>query len=190
MPETALLPDPHVGFRIRLDIGDKAAGWFAEVGGLSVERGVKEHAEGGVNDHVHWLPGVVSRSSLTLRCGVVTGPLWTWFKKGLYDGKVERRQVSVIFLDAQGKVIRQWDIPDAFPARWTGPDLKSASSEVAVESIELATGGGGEGGGQGGEAPEEGEPEVNVPRLAVKVYDLLRRELRVERDRLGRRDFW
>jgi hypothetical protein len=31
-----------------------------------------------------------------------------------------------------------WDFKKAFPVKWTGPELRAASGEVAFESIELA----------------------------------------------------
>ncbi len=31
-----------------------------------------------------------------------------------------------------------WDFKEAFPVKWTGPDLRAVSTEVAFESIELA----------------------------------------------------
>ena len=31
-----------------------------------------------------------------------------------------------------------WDFKEAFPYKWTGPDLRASSSDVAFESVELA----------------------------------------------------
>jgi hypothetical protein len=31
-----------------------------------------------------------------------------------------------------------WDFKEAFPYKWTGPELRSDSSNVAIESVELA----------------------------------------------------
>ena len=31
-----------------------------------------------------------------------------------------------------------WDFKEAFPVKWTGPDLRADSGSVAIESVELA----------------------------------------------------
>ncbi len=183
------LPEPLPAFRVRLDIGETTAGWFTECTGLTIERSVKEFAEGGVNDHQQWLPGPVHRSNVTLRRGIMGPELWQWFSRGLYDTVVERRAVTVIFFDVQRNEAWRWELADAVPIRWAGPELKSESGEVAVEELEIGQGtGGGEEGGGG--ASERHKPGIDVSQLAAKVYDLLREEVRSESARLGRGLDW
>jgi phage tail-like protein len=34
--------------------------------------------------------------------------------------------------------MKTWNITDAYPVKWTGPDLRATSMEVAIETLELA----------------------------------------------------
>jgi hypothetical protein len=41
-------------------------------------------------------------------------------------------------LDTKGIPVMWWDFKEAYPVRWTGPELRAGSNDVAFESIELA----------------------------------------------------
>jgi phage tail-like protein len=199
--------DSAADFRFGVEIAGIVVGWFTECGGLSIEREVHPYEEGGLNAYVHQLPGRVKASDITLKRGVADRELWRWFRQGLYNLQVERRNVSVILYGADHSERGRWDLIDAYPVQWGGPELKTDGNQVAVETLRIGQGGGGastavqrvtESGADGGEsqstaaagqerAPEQG---VNLPLLAEKVYDLLRQELRWERERLGRGRPW
>jgi phage tail-like protein len=53
-------------------------------------------------------------------------------------GEVKRRNVSIILLNSAGQDQRRWEFQDAYPVRWSGPDLRAGSAEVAIETLELA----------------------------------------------------
>ena len=184
--------DPSTTFRYLIEIGGIVQGAFTECSGLNVERKTEQVREGGLNDYVHTLPGNVERGSITLKCGVILSTeLWDWFQKGLRDGKVERRDISIIVPEAgattagQWQNARTWWFGAAFPSRWSGPELKAGDSAVAVEALELAYGGEG---GEGGEE-EEGQPKkeresaVDLPALSVKVVELVKTDLWIECER-------
>lgn len=127
---------------------------FTECSGLNIERDASTTVEeGGVNNYVHVLPGRVKYSNVTLKYGVTdSNELWEWFQKGIYDGKVERKNFSILLRNSAGDVVRRWDVIDAFPVKWQGPQLNTSSNEVAIETLEVAhhglqlnTGGGGRG---------------------------------------------
>jgi phage tail-like protein len=40
--------------------------------------------------------------------------------------------------DHAGETVKTWNITDAYPVKWTGPDLRATSMEVAIETLELA----------------------------------------------------
>jgi phage tail-like protein len=63
--------------------------------------------------------------------------LWKWFDRALADGKLERHNVSIILYNSDRTKMRQWDLKEAFPVKWTGPDFQSDSNQIAMESIEL-----------------------------------------------------
>jgi phage tail-like protein len=194
--------DPAPGFRYYIEQGGILLGAFTECTGLYVERKTEQVREGGVNDFVHTLPGSIERGIIVLKHGVIfSTELWDWFQKGLRDGKVERRNVSIILVDAGSLVpfvgplpARTWWFGEVFPAKWTGPELKAGESAAAIETLELAYGGsaggegeGGEGGdeGEGGEEEEEEEKEeaVDLPALGKKIVALLETEMWIECER-------
>jgi phage tail-like protein len=184
--------EPSANFRFELQIEGISVGWFAECGGLTIEREVTPHQEGGLNDYVHQLPGRIKHQSLTLKKGMVGEELWQWLQEGMYDGKVKRTNVSVILYKTDRSVLRRWDLTDVYPSKWTGPTLKSDSRQISLETLEFSQTDSDsliqraetdEAVVEGAQAV--GESEVDVHALAKEVYTLLRRELRLERERTG-----
>lgn len=188
------LTDPLPGYKFVVTIQGIVAGWFMECSGLTAERGVITRAEGGVNDYEHQLPGPITYSKLTLKRGLADNALWDWFQKGLYDGQVERCNVTVTLFNPDGTEAKHWDMTNAYPVRWVGLDLKADSSQIGVETLELAAGGGTEQSlvqraltGEAENSIGAISPEsIDLPALAQKVYALLKRDLEIERQRLGR----
>jgi phage tail-like protein len=129
--------DPVVKFRFSVKIKDAVVGWFTDCSGLTVERETLPQSEGGVNDYVHQLPGRVKQTKVTLKRGLADNALWDWFEKGLYDGKVERNNVTIILYNSDLSKKKQWDLENAYPVKWTGPDFQSESNQAAVESLEI-----------------------------------------------------
>ncbi len=129
--------DPVIKFRFSVQIAGVTVGWFTDCSGLSLEREIITRAEGGINDYTHQLPGRVKQSRLTLKRGFADNVLWDWFQKGLYDGKVERHNVSIMLYNSDRTKKKQWDLESAYPVKWTGPDFQSDSNQVSVETLEL-----------------------------------------------------
>jgi phage tail-like protein len=125
------------GFRICVKFGSNVAAWFTECSGLTVERGTLEVSEGGVNDHVTMLPQPVKPAHVTLKRGLADLSLWQWFSTGLYDCKIERRAVTIILFSADHTLMKQWSLTACFPIKWQGPDLKTDSNQIAIETFEL-----------------------------------------------------
>ncbi len=126
-------------FKFYLEIQGVLVGEFLECGGLSMERDTYAIPEGGVNDFVAIRPGKMKPfPNLTLKRGLTYDrDLWDWFRKGMYDGRVERKNLSVIIGNADFMKVKQWDIYDAFPVKWSLIDLNASTMEIAWESIEL-----------------------------------------------------
>ncbi|MBL8058826.1 MAG: phage tail protein, partial [Anaerolineales bacterium] len=124
------MPDdyPLLQYQFYLEITGVSVAQFTEVGGLNMEREVKQVPQGGVNDHIHSLPGRVKYSDITLKRGLTYSyDLWVWFQQGLYDLKVVRKDVSIFQLDKSGQCIRRWDVARAFPTKYTVSDLNATS---------------------------------------------------------------
>ena len=135
-PVTATF-DPVAGYRFSVEIEGIVVGWFTECSGLTATRGVHPVEEGGLNAYVHQLPKRIEYSKVKLKRGVADRLLWQWFRKGLYDLKIERHTVSIILYSRDGTSATRWELAEAFPTKWTGPDFKVDSSKAAVESLEF-----------------------------------------------------
>jgi phage tail-like protein len=137
MAETGRRPDPVRAFRFEVLVAGLAKGGFSECSGLSAQTEVKEYPEGGLNTHLQTFPGRTSQSRLVLKRGIVDRALHDWFWD-IVAGTIVRRSGSIVVLDERGaSPVAEWQFRDAFPAKWTGPDLNASQSSVAVESVEL-----------------------------------------------------
>lgn len=131
------LSDPILGYAFVVALGNDPLAFFTECNGLGIERDVKPHPEGGVNNYEHQLPGRVKQSKITLKRGLAGSKLWDWFHEGLYTCKVERRNVTIILFASNLMQMQAWDLTDAYPSKWTGPTFDTGKSEVSVETLEI-----------------------------------------------------
>jgi len=131
--------DPVLGFNFRVEINGVFEAGFNEVSGLQAEIEVQEYREGGINDFMHKFAGPVKfPSNLVLKNGNTDSvKLWSWYQD-VMRGKFDRKSLDVVLLDAAGDEKRRWKFKNAYPVKWNGPGLKATSSEVALESLELA----------------------------------------------------
>ena len=149
--------DPVCTFRFVLELGFLQAAGFSECTGLQLETKVFEYREGGRNSHLLKFPDGGAVGTVTLKRGITTGPasdaLYRWQRDvmgGTFDpgANPNRRpadasqdidnKVAVLLLDEMGRQVKRWQLVRPFPVKWTGPELKAASSDVAIEVLELA----------------------------------------------------
>jgi len=87
---------------------------------------------------VHKLPKITKYPNITLKRGITDSDvLWKWHQE-VISGLFMRMSGFIILLDSKGEEKWRWHFVDAYPVKWTGPDLKADSSTVAVETLELA----------------------------------------------------
>lgn len=131
------LPDPYHVFNFFVEIEGLLVAGFSECSGLQVETEVQEYAEGGLNDYTHHFRGRTKYQPLILKRGLtINNELWRWHQ-GVIQGDFERKNGTIYLLDAMHVPVVWWNFKKAFPAKWTGPELRANSSEVAIESVEL-----------------------------------------------------
>lgn len=149
--------DPVGNFRFVLELGFLQAAGFSECTGLQLETKVLEYREGGRNSHALKFPEIGSVGTITLKRGVTSGPgsdlLYRWQRDvmsgtfGTTDNPNRRpadsnqdidNKVAVVLLDEMGLPLKRWQLVRPFPVKWTGPELKAAASEAAIEVLELA----------------------------------------------------
>ncbi len=84
------------------------------------------------------LPGLNKYSNISLKWGITDdASLWEWRKKSI-DGKVERKNGSIILINDAGEEKLRWNFRDAWPTKWTGPTFNATGNEVAIEALEIA----------------------------------------------------
>ena len=124
--------------RFYVDIGGQKQASFTEVSGLSVEMNVEEVQEGGNNHFVHRLPGQCKVGNLVLKGGVVSASEFFKWMMEIAQGRITRRNISVILYDLKGAELMRWNFINAFPIKWTGPNLKADDTLATIESLEIA----------------------------------------------------
>ncbi|MCP4368469.1 MAG: phage tail protein [Deltaproteobacteria bacterium] len=129
--------DPLSSFNFLVEIEGVTSAGFQEVNLSDNENDITEYREGNEDITVRKLPGLKKFSNVTLKRGLTTDKaLWDWRKK-VMDGQVERQNVSIILLDENRNERVRWNIINAWPSKWTGPELKAPASEIAIETLEL-----------------------------------------------------
>ena len=111
---------------------------FQKCEGLEAETDVFEYEEGG--GVVHKFKGRTRYPNLILEKGISDNDeLFNWFKSVSTDGKIERKNGSVVLKNNQEEEIKRWNFYRALPCRWIGPKLDCLkTSSFAVEKIEIA----------------------------------------------------
>lgn len=138
MPRRAT--DPYASFNFLLEIDGIAKAGFSEVTGLNAETNVIEYREGGdATNTMRKLPGLEKYGNVTLKRGVSADPeLFKWHK-AVMDGDIVRDEaMSIVLLNEKREESVRWNLRQAWPAKWVGPDLKAGANEIAIESLKLA----------------------------------------------------
>lgn len=136
-----MLEDPYGGYYFKLEVDQQEVAHLLEVSGLKTSAQVFEVEEGGQNGFVHKRVGASRWDNLTIRFATNRSRfLQSWreqflrnpFDEGLW------RSGSIVMFDNHGDAVRRFHFVRAWPVAWEGPSLDSGSSELAVESLELA----------------------------------------------------
>jgi phage tail-like protein len=137
-PARGIDKDPYLSFRFRAEIDSLVVSGFNEVTGLTFESEVETFREGGVNTNEWQLAGPTKfPSKLILKRGLADADaLWSWYQD-VRNGRITRKNVTIMLLNHAGEVKWRWVFRQACPVKWSGPDFRAGTAEVAFESIEL-----------------------------------------------------
>jgi phage tail-like protein len=119
---------------------------FAEVHGINSELEVEEYREGGRNIGARRFPKWGRYPNLVFRRGVTGSTfLWDWWADvishsfTLATTSAPPRRNGVILLESTNhNTVAGWFFSNAIPERLVGPGLNARSSEIAIETLELA----------------------------------------------------
>jgi len=142
MPRRSDTPfDPYGSFNFIVEIDGIESAGFSECTGLDSETDVVEYREGNEEITVRKLPGLKKFSNITLKRGQSTNTdLFEWRKQTM-DGDVQRYNVSIVLYGEKGvnggdEVIR-WNLKEAWPCKYVGPEFKANANDIAIETLEL-----------------------------------------------------
>lgn len=128
--------NPFAHFNFIVEFGGINQAGFSEVTGLASEVEVMTYREGG-DSRVRQLPGLAKFPRVILKRGFTADrALWDWHRTAL-AGAVQRRDVRITLLDSAREPVASWNLTDAWPAKWQGPDLNARSSDITIELLEL-----------------------------------------------------
>jgi phage tail-like protein len=137
MSKTGARLDPIPSFRFTVAFDDPPGG-FTDCSGLQSETEVQEYAEGGLNSHTWRFPGRSKQSNVTLKRGIVSKVLWDWYRQ-IITGDFKARNCTILVHDPSGgDDVLEFQLADAFPIKWVGPELAAGQNNLAIETIEVA----------------------------------------------------
>jgi phage tail-like protein len=133
-------PRPASHFRLKLG-GHESAGLVREISGLS---SATELVEESVTDEqgrpfMRKVPGSTKFGNITIKRGVDNNlDLWKWRKQVIDQGpEAVRLDGTIELLDVDFQPVATYTFRQGWPSKYTGPDLNAASTEVAIETIEI-----------------------------------------------------
>lgn len=119
-------------------VGGFALGGFSECSGLDASLEIEEYKEGGVNDRVHKFPKRSTFANISLKRGVSFGEdLWLWHEEFL-KGEGTRRNGLIVLANEMRIPVKIWSFERGLPMKWSGPTFNAGSSDIAIESLEIA----------------------------------------------------
>jgi len=128
--------DPCSNHRFRVEIDGIQQTGFFKCTGLGSSIDVVPY-EDGVSPKAQKLPSKATYSDVKLTWGVTASrDLYEWHKKAI-RGDIQRKNVKIILIDEAGNDLVRWNLTNAWPRAWEGPDFTAMGTDVAVESLIL-----------------------------------------------------
>ncbi|HEX3151509.1 MAG TPA: phage tail protein [Gemmataceae bacterium] len=131
--------DPYGQFNFLVEIDGIVVAGFSEVSGLTTDTNIIEYREGSEKvGTVRKLPGLMKYNNIILKRGwTADTKLWIWRKK-VIDGTTQRLSGTITLLDEARAPALRWNFTAGWPSKWEGPALNAKTSEVAIETMEIA----------------------------------------------------
>lgn len=112
---------------------------FRDVSGLTMELEEFAYNEGGENRFSHKLPVRGRYPDLVLKRGLlVDSGLRKWVLDAVHNLVIQPVTVWVTLLDETHAPLQTYTVVGAWPKKWVISDFSAESSEIVVETLELA----------------------------------------------------
>lgn len=146
-----MYPLTKMNFLVTVDSVQGTAA-FSEVSGIEASVDVIEFRQGNAHSLAPVkIPGLVKHGNVTLKFGyTIDSTFKTWIQECVSEtrGQMPRTDVQIEMIDINGgaptqKVesvtgTRVWVLTNAWVTKYNAPDLNALTSEVAIESVEIA----------------------------------------------------
>ena len=144
-------PLTKMNFLVTVD-GVSGTAAFSEVTGVEATVDVIEFRQGNANSlSPVKIPGLVKHGNVTLKFGYTLDSAFkTWIQECVSEsrGEMPRNNVQIEMIDINGGTpptatetvtgTRVWTLTNAWVTKYSAPDLDAKTSDVAIESAEIA----------------------------------------------------
>lgn len=136
---------PFKKYNYMLEISSVTVASFSEVSGFDATIDVIEYREGA--DEINSprkMPGLTKYGNITLKWGISNNQSFYEWVSDISSGEksdIESRvcDVTISLMDDKlSSTLASWTLRNAWPCKYTAPDLNASSSEIAFESVEMA----------------------------------------------------
>src|SRR5882672_9442683 len=124
--------NPYGAFNYIVALGDRQGdgslgtviGGFSDLSGLGVDVSYSEYRNGNEKfNTVRKIPNTHKLDDVTLKRGLVgSDDLFVWLK-GVRDGTIDRRNITITLMDEARNPVATFAIKNAQPKKWSGPTL-------------------------------------------------------------------
>ncbi len=129
----------NAAFRFVVAVDGRSMAAFTDCTLPAIDWEIEEIKEGGLNVYTHQLPVRRKAGKISLKNGVGKSDLIQWYLDCMSETFV-RKPIAISLLDMSLKPIITWNIEEALPIRWSGPDLKSDANSIAIQTLEFVCG--------------------------------------------------
>ncbi len=129
----------NAAFRFVVEVDGSSQAAFTDCTLPGIDWEIEEVKEGGLNTFVHQLPARRKAVKMTLKNGVGNSDIVRWYLDCMSE-TYERKSIAVKLLDMSLQPIITWNIDEALPIRWSGPELKSDGNTIAIQTLEFICG--------------------------------------------------
>ena len=129
--------DPYRNFGFLVEIDGITQAGFSDCSGFGSSTDPIEYREGGENKSVRKLPGMTKHNNITLKWGLTDSmELYNWYRD-VTNGRIERRNGSIIVLDLEGNEKVRWNFFEGWPTKYDAADFTAKGNDVAIETLEI-----------------------------------------------------
>lgn len=130
---------PYTKFRFKVEVDNTIVAEVTEVTGFNASVDVKEYREGNERPTTRKIQGLRKFGNIILKTGLIDSHvLYDWLSLENEKEAIKRKNVAITLLaEDMSTPLAVWQIENAWPTKYSGPDLNSTASDVAFESVEL-----------------------------------------------------